>query len=155
MKNRELTFKPELEEIISKCDVCSLAMVDEDGNPYVLPMNFGYKDDTIYLHSARAGKKIDVLKKNPKVCVSFSTDHKLNFVNEEVACSWSMKYKSILAHGKVEFIDIDDLESKRDALNIIMANYSDRKFSYNDPAVKDVQVFMVVVEKMEGRAFGY
>lgn len=153
MKNRELTFKPELEEIINKCEVCNLAMVDEEGKPYVIPMNYGYHDDVIYLHSARQGKKIDILKKNPSVCVSFSTDHQLNYVNEEVACSWSMKYKSVLAYGKVEFID--DMEEKREALDHIMANYSDRKFNYNDPAVKDVQPFKVVVEKMDGRAYGY
>ncbi|MDZ7743498.1 MAG: pyridoxamine 5'-phosphate oxidase family protein [Bacteroidota bacterium] len=153
MKNRELTFKPELEEIIRKCDFCNLAMVDEEGKPYVLPMNFGYHEEVIYLHSARQGRKIDILKKNPEVCISFSTDHKLNWVNEEVACSWSMKYKSVLAYGKVEFID--DMNDKREALDHIMANYSDRKFSYNDPSVRDVQPFKVIIERMDGRAYGY
>ncbi len=153
MKNRKLSFKPELEEIIKKCDVCYLAMVDEDGNPYVIPMNFGYHEDTIYLHSSRQGRKIDILKNNPNVCISFSVDHKLNYVNEEVACSWSMKYKSVLVFGKVEFIY--DLDAKREALNHIMANYSERKFTYNDPAVKDVQPFKVEIDKMDGRAYGY
>lgn len=153
MKNRKLTFKPELEEIIKKCNVCNLAMVDEEGNPYVIPMNFGYHEDIIYLHSSQQGKKINILKNNPRVCVSFSTDHKLNYVHEEVACSWSMKYKSVLAFGKVEFID--DMQAKREALNYIMANYSQRKFNYNDPAVKDVQPFKIVIEKMDGRAYGY
>ena len=153
MKNRELTFKPELEEIIQKCEVCNVAMIDIDGNPYVVPMNFGYHEDVIYLHSKKSGKKIDILKKNPRVCVSFSTSHQLHWVNEEVACSWSMKYKSVLAFGKVEFID--DMQEKRDALNHIMANYSDRKFSYNDPSVEDVQPWKVVVERMDGRAYGY
>ncbi len=153
MKNRELTFKPELEEIIKKCQVCNLAMVDLNGKPYVLPMNFGYHEDVIYLHSARQGRKIDILKKKPEVCISFSSDHKLNWVNEEVACSWSMKYKSVLVFGRVEFIE--EMEEKREALNYIMANYSDRKFSYNDPAVRDVQPFRVIIEKMDGRAYGY
>ena len=153
MKNREITFKPEIEEVISKCEVCNLAMVDDEGNPYVIPMNFGYHENVIYLHSSRQGKKIDLLKKNPKVCVSFSTDHQLHWVNEEVACSWSMKYKSVLAYGKVEFIN--DMDAKREALDHIMTNYSEREFKYNDPAVKDVQPFKVVVERMDGRAYGY
>ncbi len=128
-------------------------MVDKNNEPYVLPMNFGYDNECIYLHAAKTGKKIEILKNNPNVCVAFSTDHELRYVNEEVACSWSMKYRSVLAYGKVEFID--DYDKKIEAMNIIMSNYSSRKFSYNIPAINDVQPFRVIIEKMEGRAYGY
>jgi nitroimidazol reductase NimA-like FMN-containing flavoprotein (pyridoxamine 5'-phosphate oxidase superfamily) len=128
-------------------------MVDADGRPYVIPMNFGYKADTVYLHGSKVGKKNDILSSNPNVCLSFSTDHELRYVNEEIACSWSMRYRSVLVFGRVEFVD--DMKDKVDGLNIIMAHYSDREFSYNDPAVRDVQVYRIVIEKMEGRAYGY
>ena len=153
MKKRDLTFKPELELIIWKCDFCNLAMVDPDGKPYVIPMNFGYDGEYVYLHSAQSGKKIDILKANPEVCISFSTDHRLRWVNEEVACSWGMKYRSVLAYGRVEFID--DFDKKEEALKVIMKNYSDREFTFNAPAVKDVLVFRVKIEKLHGRALGY
>ncbi|MFO8129916.1 MAG: pyridoxamine 5'-phosphate oxidase family protein [Bacteroidales bacterium] len=153
MRNRVLTLKQELERIMLDCDVCYVGMIDHQREPYVLPMNFGYKDDHIYFHSARQGKKIDVLKNNNKVCVAFSTDHSLHWVNEEVACSWSMKYKSVLVYGKVEFIE--DYDAKVAALNVIMSNYSDRNFNYNAPAVNDVQTWKVKTEKIEGRAYGY
>ena len=64
MKKRDLTFKPELVSIIQKCEICNMSMVDEQGLPYVLPMNFGYLDDYIYFHSAPSGKKVDILKNN-------------------------------------------------------------------------------------------
>jgi len=153
MKNRILTFKPELEGIIRKCQFCNLGMVDPDHLPYVIPMNFGYKEDIIYLHGSKVGRKNEVLKNNPNVCISFSTDHELRYVNEEVACSWAMKYRSVLVFGKVEFVE-DDGE-KADALNIIMGHYSDGEFSYSAPAVRDVQIYRVIIEKMEGRAYGY
>jgi nitroimidazol reductase NimA-like FMN-containing flavoprotein (pyridoxamine 5'-phosphate oxidase superfamily) len=153
MKKRDLTFKPELESIIRKCEVCNLAMVDPEGKPYVLPMNFGYEDDHVYLHSAQTGLKVDILKQNPDVCVSFSADHKLRWVNEEVACSWGMSYRSVLAYGKVEFID--DYDKKEEALKVIMKNYSEMEFTFNAPAVKDVLVFRVKIEKLHGRAVGY
>ncbi len=153
MKKRDLTFKPELEAIIGNCQVCSLGMIDEKGEPYVLPMNFGYANDYIYFHSARSGKKIDILQNNPRVCVSFSTDHQLRWVNEEVACSWGMKYRSVLAYGRIEFID--DYDAKVEALKIIMSNYSEREFSFNAPAVKDVMVYRMKIEKLDGRALGY
>ncbi len=153
MKNRILTFKQELEEIIGKCQFCNIAMVDQENKPYVIPMNFGYRNDVLYLHGSKIGKKNDLLKENPNVCLSFSTDHDLRYVNEEVACSWAMRYRSVLVFGHVEFVE--DFKEKLEGLNIIMAHYSDREFSYNDPAVKDVQVYRVIIEKIEGRAYGY
>lgn len=153
MKNRKITFKPEMESIIGKCQTCCIAMVDPDGKPYVIPMNFGYKDDVIYFHGAQQGKKVDVLKNNPAVSVVFSTDHDLRYVNEEVACSWGMRYRSVIVYGTAEFVE--DADEKVRSLNIIMANYSDREFEYNDPAIREVMVFRVKIEKMEGRVYGY
>lgn len=153
MKSRVLDHKPELERIINRCDVCHIAMVDEENKPYVLPFNFGYKDGEIFLHSAQKGKKIDILKNNNNVCVAFSTDYEMRFRDEHVACSYSWKYRSILAYGKVEFIT--DYEKKEEALNVLMANYTEREFDYNSPAVNDVNCWKVVIEKLEGRAYGY
>ena len=153
MKNRKITLKEEIERIIKKCDVCNVAMVDPDGRPYVIPMNFGYKNNCIFLHSSQKGKKIDILKQNNSVCVSFSTDHLLRWQSEKVACSYSMKYRSVLAYGKVEFVT--EQEDKIDALNEIMKQYTDREYKYSDPSVKEVMVFKVNIQKLEGRAYGY
>ena len=153
MKNRTLTFKKELEEIIRRCQFCNLAMVDEKNLPYVIPMNFGYENNVVFLHGSKVGRKNDILRNNPNVCLSFSTDHELRYVNEEVACSWAMRYRSVLVFGKIAFVE--DPEEKIKGLNVIMSHYSDKEFSYNDPAVKDVQVYKVEIEKMEGRAYGY
>jgi len=153
MKSRIITLKEEIERIINKCEVCSVAMVDLDNNPYVIPMNFGYKKDCIYLHSSQNGKKIEILKNNSAVCVSFSTDHLLRWQSEKVACSYSMKYRSVLAFGKVEFVT--EKEEKINALNVIMKQYTDKVYQYSDPALVEVCVFKVNIEKMEGRAYGY
>jgi uncharacterized protein len=153
MKHRTLTNSKEIEEIIKKCQVCHVAMVDQEGKPYIVPMNFGFEEGIIYLHSSRIGKKIDILKNNPEVCVEFSTDYLLRYQNEDVACSWSMKYRSVLAYGKVTFIE-DDLQ-KTDHLHLIMKNYTPKEFKYNPPSVKEVCCWKVNVERFEGRVFGY
>ncbi len=152
MKAREVTYQPHIDSIIGKCEVCNVAMVDADGNPYVVPMNFGYKDGIIYLHASRQGKKIDILSSNPGVAISFSTDHKLYKQHQDVACSYGMSYRSVFAFGNVEFIE--DYDKKIDALNIIMRQYIDRDFSYNRPSVLNVCVFIVKVEKFTGKEFG-
>ncbi len=64
-------------------------------------MNFGFKDNVIYLHSAPEGRVVDILEKNKNICVTFSTDHELVFQHPEVACSYRMKSKSVVAWGKV------------------------------------------------------
>lgn len=141
MKKFEITSREEIDEIINKCTVCSLAMVD-NGKPYCVPMNFGYSDGIIYLHGAPFGRKIDVLKNNPDVCISFYSDEILNVRHESVACSYSMKFKSVLAHGQVVFVQ--DLDEKARILNIVMKNYSGRDdFSYSKPALEGVCIFYV------------
>ena len=149
MKSRVVTLKQEIERIIVSCEVCNIAMIDLNNEPYVIPMNFGYESGVIYFHSSQTGKKIDILKKNPKVSVSFSTGHELRWQSENVACSYSMKYKSVLAFGKVGFVE--DFDKKREALDIIMKNYTERDFKYSDPSIWEVMVFKVVVDKFEGR----
>jgi len=152
MKARIITSQAEIDEIIGKCEACYVGMADE-GQPYVLPFNFGYHEGVIYLHSAQEGKKINILKKNNRVCIVFSTDHVLRFQSEQVACSYGMKYRSVLAYGRVEFIQ--DTAEKILALDHFMKHYTQRSFTYNDPAVQNVLVYRVVVEKFEGKAYGY
>lgn len=152
MRTRIIIDRQEIEEIIRKCQWCHLAMSDSGGSPYVIPMNFGYSEGIIYLHGSQKGKKVDILRRNPNVCINFSTDQLLRYQSENVACSWSMKYRSVLCYGQTEFIT--DPDEKIKALNIIMSQYSNREFHYNPPAIKEVNVFMVNVTKFEGRAFG-
>ncbi len=153
MKNRKLDFLPELETIIRKCDACTLSMTDLDGKPYAVPMNFGYQDGVLYLHSAPDGKKIEILKQQPAVCASFSTDHDLRWQHSEVACSYSMRYRSVLLFGNVSFIE--DVEQKQLALDVIMRQYTDQTYKYSLPALQNVCVMRVAVDSIEGRAYGY
>jgi len=153
MRNRPITNKNEILDVIKRSQWCHVAMIDPEGKPYVIPLNFGLKDDIIYLHGGQKGKKIDCLKKNPEVCINFSLDHVLRYQNEKVACSWSMKYRSVLCYGKVQFIE--DPEQKTAALHIIMAQYSGGEFTFNLPSIREVNVWKVQVEKFEGRIYGY
>lgn len=152
MRRRVIDTTEEMLEVISRCDVCYVSMVTPEGLPYVVPMNFGFGDGVLILHGAREGMKMDILAKNPNVCIAFSTDHELRYQNEQVACSWSMKYRSVLLSGKVEMID--DFDEKVSALNVIMRKYAGRDFTYSPPAVREVQPFKITGFKLTGRAYG-
>jgi uncharacterized protein len=153
MKNPVFTDPERIKYIIDKCDVCYIGMSDENNNPYVLPFNFGFEDGIIYFHSGPGGLKLEILEKNPKMCVSFSTDHKLFFRNEPVACSYGMYYRSVVAFGKIEFVN--DFDEKVKCMNIIMRKYTGKDFPYNAPAINNLVIFKLIVDKIEGKELGY
>ena len=149
---QDITELEELEAIINRCDICHVGMVD--GNwPYVLAFNFGYEDQTIWIHCANEGRKLDVLRKNNNVCVEFDTDHKLFARHDHVACSWRWAYRSVIVEGEAIFVE--DYDEKVKGLNIFMKNYSDREFKYSKPAVDNIQVIKIPVASITGRSFEY
>lgn len=152
MKTLVHTDKEQIEAIIRSCKICFVGMAETDGTPYVIPMNFGYQNGVIYLHSAQEGRSISILERNPKVCITFSTDHDLVFQHPDVACSYSTRSKSVMAWGEVKFEE--DFDKKTEALNIIMKQYSDKEFRYSDPAVKNVKIWIIDPDKVTCKEFG-
>lgn len=149
---KDITEDADLEAIIKRCKVCHVGMV-EDNFPYVLAFNFGFEDNAVWLHCAKEGHKIDILNKNPNVCVYFDTDHDLFARNQKVACSWRMRYRSVMAHGKAVFVE--DFDEKVKGLNIFMKNYSEKNFEYSKPAVNNIIIIKIPIEKWSGRSFEY
>ena len=149
-KEKEITLKTEMDAVIEKARVCRLAMVDAD-RPYIVPMSFGYDGKALYFHSAREGQKLDLLRKNKRVC--FELDTEVSVSPGDVPCKWGMAYQSIIGQGEVAFI----LEPKamRNALDIIMAHYSgESSFVYTDAAINSVCVFKVNILEMSGKRSG-
>ena len=137
------------EDILSKATVCRLGMC-EANQPYVVPLCFGYKDNTLYFHCAGQGKKLDILRKNNNVCFEVDIDSRV--IKADQACDWGMKYKSVIGFGKAVFIE--DVESKRKALDIIIRQYSEKPFEYPEEAVKNTVVIKVEIESMTGKQSG-
>jgi nitroimidazol reductase NimA-like FMN-containing flavoprotein (pyridoxamine 5'-phosphate oxidase superfamily) len=153
MRARTIYDEKEKNDIINKCDVCHVAMIDLQGAPYLVGMNFAFDGHYLYLHFGPEGKKMDVLKKNNSVCIAFSADYQMYFQNENVACSYSLKYRSVLWHGKAE--EIDDFDEKIKVMNLFMQKYTGKTFSFNPPAIRHVAVFRITPKLIEGRAYGY
>ena len=153
MRSNCFTDREAIASIIRDCQVCYVGMVDKDNTPYVVPFNFGYEDGFIYLHSAREGRKMDILKNNNRVCVAFSTGHELRRQSEGVACSYSMKFRSVMAFGYVEFIE--EFDRKIEILNKVMMHYTGKEFTYNAPSIHEVATYRVVIEEMTGKKLGY
>ncbi len=153
MKKRTFDKQIDIEKIINKCEVCYVAMVDENNQPYVLPFNFGYNNKCLYLHGTKTGKKINILKKNNSVCVTFSTDHSLVYQNDSVACSFTMKFRSVVAYGKVTFIE--DYDKKVEAIDEVMKKYTGKSYSYSKPSIINLETFIIEIESWTGKESGY
>ena len=149
-KDKAIVELAEIEEIVRKSLVCRLGLAEEN-RPYIVPLIFGFKDSTLYFHSAPEGKKIEILRKNSKVCFEFDLDHEV--LVDEKACKWGMKYRSVIGFGKASFVE--DLEDKRKGLDVIMEHYSGRSFQYPEPAVENTVVIKVEIESMTGKESGY
>ncbi len=148
-KEKKIVENKALDEIIGSAQVCRLGLSDENA-PYIIPLCFGYKDQVLYFHSAADGKKIEIIKKNPNVCFEF--DLNIEVLQAEKPCKWGMKYQSIIGYGKAIFIEV--LEEKREALNIIMRQYAEASFSFQDLAISNTTVFKVVIAEMTGKQSG-
>lgn len=147
-----ITEAAEIEAIIRKCPYCMVGITDPEGNPYVIPMNFGYQDGVIYLHLGAGGGKVKMVERHPRVCITFCEGHELVCRNPEVACNYSMKSRSVVCRGDVRFVE--DMNEKRRALDAIMKQYVSNEFKYNEPAVRNVVIWEVKVEKMTCKSFG-
>ncbi len=146
-REKEIVEREVLEEILHKAPVCHLAMSDDD-QPYVIPLNFGYQDDALYFHCAQEGKKLEILKKNNRVCFEADVDHQL--VKGDNACDWGMKGRSVVGIGKAYIIS--DPAGKRKALNIIMKHYGAQEpFSYKEKGFEKALLIKVEIESITGK----
>ncbi len=146
LKEREITDKKTLESILKKSRICRIGMVDGD-KPYVIPMNFGYKNTMLYLHSAKEGRKVNLMKKNANVC--FEVDELVQLKKAKQACDWGAEYQSIIGNGRAFFLEADD--EKKAGLDIIMAHYSERPFEYSKEMLERTAVIKIVIDQMTGK----
>ena len=144
--NQEIKDRSKIDEIIKNSITCRIGLVDGD-KPYVVPMCFGYDGNSIYFHSATEGRKVNILKKNNNVCFEFEEVGEIE--KAHAACSFGIKYKSVIGSGKAEILD--NLEDKKKALNIIVSQYSNQKFELPDQAVKHTFVIKINIDEICGK----
>jgi nitroimidazol reductase NimA-like FMN-containing flavoprotein (pyridoxamine 5'-phosphate oxidase superfamily) len=151
MRTIHINNREEIDQIIRSCKTCWLAMSVED-IPYVLPMNFALDGNSVILHSAQSGRMWETLKENQNVCINWTLGEDLAWQDVKVGCSYRVKSKSVLVEGKVEFAD--NFEEKNRCLQLLMNQYSDREFKFSKPAVENVGILKVAIEKITAKEFG-
>lgn len=151
-KDREITDFSRILGILRKCDVCRLGINDENG-AYIVPMNFGFNVEgdklSLYFHSAKDGKKLELLQKSPIVGFELDTSHKL--ISAESACAFSFEYESIIGKGKLSMLSSSC--EKRFALGRIMEHYTgNSEYSFSEEMLRAVCVLMLEVGEISCKA---
>jgi len=142
----EIKERAEIDAIIRKSRVCRLGLCDGE-EPYIVPLCFGYDGKALYFHSATEGRKIDVIRKNNRVCVEFDIPGEMK--ESEQGCKWGITYRSVIGFGAAEIVD--DGEAKREALAILMAQYSDKNYTFPDDLVTKTAVIKVIIARITGK----
>lgn len=147
-KDREVTDFVRIADIISRCTCCRIGFHD-DGEVYIVPLNFGYeaKDNTyvFYFHGAKEGRKIDLIQKSPNVGFEMDTNYALH--EADIACGYSARFQSIIGNGLVSIVS--EIAEKKQGLSLLMEHNTGKgEWSFDEKMVNAVTVFKLEVTKI-------
>ena len=145
-RERQVTDENQIRYILDKAKVLHLGLAVE-GEPYVVPMNYGYTMEAgklvLYLHSAVRGKKLDMMRANPKVF--FELDCDLEPFEGEKPCQYGLVYSSVMGCGTAQIVE--DVEEKIKAMSILMKTQTEKEFEFNERLVSIVAVIRIDVQE--------
>ena len=156
MGRLEIKSYEKIKEFLSQEHVGRIASIDGDGYPQIIPMNFVFANDAIYMHSYTRGEKLDNISRNDKV--GFEVDRELEFLpsyfsHPTDASQADTLYISVVLKGKAVFVEDDD--EKAFGLNELMKKYQPEgnyiPIQNNDLVLDEVAVIKVIPESLKGK----
>ncbi len=152
----EIKSKDRIIEFLNQQETGRVCSVDKDGYPQIIPMNFVYTNDAIYMHSHPRGEKLENIKKNPKV--GFEVDQSLEFLpsyftSPTDASQADTLYISVVIKGNASIVS--DRNEKTMALNALMQKYQPEggyePISPEMGVVDEVAIIRVKPSTMKGK----
>lgn len=145
--DREVTDPAEMEAIIRQACFCTMAMSDDDG-PYAVPLSFGFGERRIYFHGANEGLKISLLRRDPRVCLTFVAS--CETMLHEQPCFGVTFYSSVIIRGRARLVS--DADERARGLDIPMAQQgAPGPHTYDPGALEATQVIAVDIDSMTGK----
>lgn len=134
--------------LLESQSVGRLAM-DNNGQPYIVPLHYLYETGKIYFHSRKDGLKISCLLANPQVC--FEVDELIKISSGDIACDFSTKYRSVLAFGTARIME--ESAEKAAVTDRLVEKYA-RGNSFKTPsreALAKVAIVEIYITEMTGK----
>lgn len=171
-KDREMNAEFGI-DIIDKSIYGVLSMIDENNEPYGIPLSIVRDEDYLYFHSARDGRKVKILENNPNVNVTFVGEVKVpeNYTKEELneivdeeakaalltSYVFTTEYESAVVNGKVTLVESD--EERMKAIKLICEKYTPEKMDYFNIAIKSgiegINIYKIEIEEITAKRKKY
>jgi len=145
-KDRQVTNPAQIEKIIQEAKICHLALID-DGEPYAVPVNFGWESSCLYFHSVNEGRKVDILKRNNTV--SFNIVGKMEVTD---ASSCKVAYRSVSGTGTAHIVAA--VEEKVRGIRAIMRQIIGSEFDFPLESLGQTMVFRIDIRDIQGKQAG-
>jgi len=143
-KEKEVCNREVMEKLLSTAQIIRIGLCD--GNePYIVPMLFGYREGSIFIHSAKEGRKIDIIRKGGMVC--FEVEEAGGITEKDAPCKWTLDYVSIVGWGEARVVE--EREEMRKGLDTIMLHYGGKPpFEYTDSSLAKMVVIRIDITTM-------
>ena len=150
-KDKLVTDVAWMEEVLREGQVVTIALATPGGDPYALPIGYGYEDGALYFHGAAKGLKNDIIASNPRA--SFSVSAGVELIRDKSGENFTNKYRSVTGFGEIE--EITGLAEKNRALAILMRQYEGPHEDISEERSKAVWVAKLTIKEMTGKVSGY
>lgn len=148
--DKAISDSDEIIKILKNGRVCRLAMVDGQ-KPYLVPLSYGYANETLYFHCAHKGRKNSIMRQNPHVWFEITIDTAVQRASKP--CDWGIAFQSVMGEGVVKWIESE--KEKTAALSVIMEQQAGTKtetpYIFGPKALARTTVFSVVINTISGK----
>lgn len=147
-RKKQLLSEEETIEILKLCTSGVLGVIGDDDYPYTVPVSYAFKDDKLFIHSAKQGHKIDSIKRNDKV--SFCVIEKDEVIQE----AFTTHFRSVSIFGRARILTEDS--DRRYAIESLVEKYSPAYIKEGQQEIERewdrVCLIEVEIEHMTGKA---
>ena len=148
MRRKDREMPPEFAlTVADKCEYAVISMTDISGEPYCVPVTIARDGNAVYFHSAKEGKKLDLLRKDDHVCFEMDYDHEM--IPAKYACAYNFRYASVVGRGHCEIIT--DVDEKIKALELLMKHQTGEDFVMEAKHTLAVEILKITVEEFTGK----
>ena len=146
--DREVTDTKWMENLLRMGKFVTISMC-MDNEPYVVTLSYGYEDGRMYIHTAKEGLKLDIIKGNPRVCGTVVED--MGYVHGEC----SHRYRSVVFWGKMEIVE--DIKERMHGMEVLLEHLEDdpamlrNRFLKSRDAYDRITVLKLDIGTMKGK----
>lgn len=137
--------------LIDRCTHGVMAISTGEPTPYCLPLSFVRVGEELYFHCARQGRKTDLLRRSPQVCVTFVGDDRPFFADPTTYSTW---FQSVIVTGTAS--EVTDPVEKTEALRALCQKMTPDAMDGFLPAIEKslavTAVWKIHMEEISGKA---